>query len=118
MITPVYEIKNGDKISFYTRCSPRYSLTDFIDRLQVRLNETDNTADVGTTPTSVGKFTMLLKDINEGLGNNVYPQTWTQYEITITGLAAPKQTRIAFRYMPDGNKANGVGIDLFQLTTY
>jgi len=115
MISPVYEVKNGDKISFYTRAAEG---TGFADRLQVRLNETDNTTDVGGTATSVGKFTMLLKDINENLAINGYPQTWTKYDITISGLTGAKQSRIAFRYFPDPSKSNGIGVDLFTFTSY
>jgi hypothetical protein len=114
MITPVLDIKNGDKISFYTRAG---SSTVAADRLQVRMNEVDNSIDVGSTPASVGKFTMLLKDINESLTITGYPQTWTRYEITIAGLAAPISTRIAFRYFPHESKAEAVGIDLFQFTS-
>lgn len=116
-ISPVYNLKNGDKISFYTRASSNLP-GEFIDRLQVRLNETDNTADVGNTPGSTGKFSMLLEDINKNMNNNSYPQVWTKYEITISGFSETKSTRIGFRYMPDGNKANGIGIDLFTVTTY
>jgi len=114
MISPVYEIKNGDKISFFTRSSPG---TEDGDRLQVRLNEVDNTSDVGSGVTSVGKFTLLLKDINETLAVGAYPQTWTKYEITVSGLNSPKQTRIAFRYFPDPSKSDGIGIDQFSFTS-
>lgn len=116
MITPAYQLKNGDKISFYTRTASTSG--SFADRLQVRLNEVDNTTNVGSTATSVGNFTLLLKDINENLMVGGYPQVWTKYEITISGLSAPKQTRLAFRYFPDGAKSNAIGIDLFQLTIY
>ncbi len=113
MISPDYTIKNGDKISFYTRSSPG---TNDADRLQVRLNEVDNSTEVGSTPATVGKFTLLLKDINETLSVGAYPQTWTKYEITVSGLSGPKQTRIAFRYFP-GSKSDGIGIDQFSFTS-
>jgi hypothetical protein len=116
LISPAYEVKNGDKISFYTRAAKG---NDFADRLHVRLNEVDNTLDIGATPTSVGKFTRVLKDINENLSINGYPQTWSRYEITISGFSdSPKQTRFAFRYYPDGSKSNAIGIDVFEFTTY
>jgi hypothetical protein len=115
LITPAYEIKNGDKITFYTRAAPG---NVYADRLQVRLNETDNSADVGSTPSSIGKFTMLVKDINDNLNINGYTKVWTKQEIVISGLAAPIQSRIAFRYFPDGSKSNGIGIDQFQFTSY
>lgn len=115
LISPVYEIKNGDKITFFTRSANE---SGFVDRLQVRLNEVDNTADVGATATSVGKFTMLLKDINENLVIDGYPRTWTKHEITVSGLTAPKQSRIAFRYFPDEFKSNAIGLDLFTFTSF
>lgn len=115
MISPIYEIKNGDKLAFYTRAA---SISGLVDRLQVRLNETDNSADVGTTASSVGKFTMLLKDVNEAQAVNGYPQTWTKYEIIIGGLSGPKQTRIAFRYFTDGSKSSAIGVDAFSLTSF
>lgn len=115
MISPVYEIKNGDKLVFYSRSS---DATGFINRMQVRLNETDNTPDIGTTPIGVGKFTMLLKDINEAQVVDGYPRAWTKYEITITGLSGTKQTRIAFRYFVDGTKSSAIGVDAFSLTSF
>ena len=114
MISPIYEIKNGDKIVFYTRAAPN---TGLVDRLQVRLNESDMSADIGTTATSVGKFTMLLKDVNETSVVDGYPQTWTKYEIAISGLSGPKQCRVAFRYFVSGAKSNAIGVDAFSLNS-
>ncbi|HVG42202.1 MAG TPA: choice-of-anchor J domain-containing protein [Chitinophagaceae bacterium] len=114
LITPVLEIKNGDKISFYSKAAPTPPTISAADRLQVRLNEVDNTGEVGNTPASVGKFTLVLKDINENFELNGYPQTWTKYEITISGLTAPREARIGFRYFPQPSKSNAIGIDLFE----
>src|SRR5438874_137930 len=95
MLTPAFEMKNGDKFSFYTRT---ISGTANPDRLQVRINLTDNSANVGNDSSSVGKFTTLLKDINPGLTTTGYPTTWTKYEIILSGLPAPLKRRIGFRY--------------------
>jgi hypothetical protein len=116
MITPAIEMKNGDKFSFYTRT---YSGSTYPDRMQVRMNLTDNSADVGKTESSVGKFTTLLTDINPSLTLHGYPETWKQYEFTITGLPAPLKRRIAFRYYvsgggPSGGNSNAIGIDQFK----
>lgn len=118
MITPPIGMKNGDKFSFYTRT---YTGSTYPDRLQVRLNLTDESTDVGLTESSVGKFTTLLTDINPNLvtGANGYPQTWTKYEFTISGLSQPAKRRIAFRYYvpgggPAGANSNAIGIDLFR----
>jgi hypothetical protein len=113
MITPVLEMKNGDKISFWTR-----SAGGFADRLQVRANITDASADVGQDHTTVGKFSMMMADINPGLvlGANGYPLVWTRYEYTLSGLTGTHKGRIGFRYYvdnggPNGANSNAIGID-------
>jgi hypothetical protein len=116
MITPPIEMKNGDIFSFYTRTVPN---NPYPDRLQVRVNLSDSSAEVGNTATSVGKFTTLLKDINSNLATGGFPQEWTKYEFTLSGLAAPLKRRIAFRYYvdnggPSGFNSYAVGIDRFQ----
>lgn len=119
MITPPIEMKNGDKFSFYTRT---FTGSTFPDRLQVRINTTDNTSDVGFTETSVGKFTTLLADINTNLTTAGYPQTWTKFEYTISGLPTILKRRIAFRYFvtnggPNGTNSNAIGIDKFEFVS-
>lgn len=109
LISPELPIKNGDRIIFHTRAIddalyPSYAK----DRMQVRANFSDGTADVGNSPSSVGKFTNLLLDINpnyiynDPAGNGGvagYPRVWTRYTITVSGLAAPvSKARFAFRY--------------------
>jgi hypothetical protein len=115
MITPAIEIKNGDKFSFYTR-TVAGSL--WPDRMQVRLNPTDNSADVGNTATSIGKFTTLIVDINETLAVKGYPEAWKKFDLTISGLPTPAKRRIAFRYFvtdggTSGINSNYIGVDLF-----
>jgi hypothetical protein len=115
MITPAIEMKNGDVFSFYTRTITN---NPYPDRLQVRLNLSDSSAEVGNTATSVGKFTTLLKDINPNLAVGGFPQEWTRYEFTLSGLAAPLKRRIAFRYFvtnggPSGVNSFAVAIDRF-----
>ncbi len=79
----------------------------------MRLNR-DNNTDVGITPLSEGKFTVILKDINESYAPNGFPQQWTRYEIIITGMPEPKKVKIGFRYFPDPSTSNVIGIDLFE----
>ena len=119
LITPNRTFSNGDTISFYTRIPD--SATEFPDRLEVRLSTNGASTDVGTTATSVGDFTTLLLSINPNLQTGVYPKAWTQFTITISGLAAPTSGRIAFRYFvtgagPSGDNSNYIGIDTFQYT--
>lgn len=124
MIGPSTEIKNGDELIFSTRTIE--APANFPDRLQVRLNATDDGIDVGNAPlqdgnaaTNVGKFQTLLLDINpelksSGLGS--FPAVWTRHKITFANLDGAVKRRIAFRYFvtnggPSGINSSGVGID-------
>ena len=116
MITPPLQMKNGDKISFYTRT---FAGSTFPDRMQVRINLVDASTDLGNTSTSIGKFTTLITDINPTLALGGYPEDWTKVSYTISGLTAPVTGRVAFRYFvaaggPSGANSNAIGIDLFK----
>jgi hypothetical protein len=108
-------MKNGDEISFYTR-----SHGDFVDRMQVWGNFTNESTNVGRTATDVGEFTTLLLEINESMLDIGYPVVWTKYNLVLSGISTTgMKHRIAFRYfIPNGGPAgaNGdmVGIDLFE----
>jgi MYXO-CTERM domain-containing protein len=76
---------------------------------------------VGTAALDVGDFTTLLLDINPTYAIGGYPETWTQQNVTITGLGGPTQGRLAFRYFvenggPSGANSNYIGIDTFSTT--
>jgi hypothetical protein len=114
LFTPNRTFNNGDVIRFYSR-----SAGTFADRLEVRLSAAGTSTNVGTTATSVGDYTTNLLTINAALTANGYPTTWTQYTITISGLAGPTSGRIGFRYFvtdggPNGNNSNYIGIDNFE----
>ncbi|HQU81606.1 MAG TPA: choice-of-anchor J domain-containing protein [Pyrinomonadaceae bacterium] len=118
LIAPNRTFNNGDTISFYTKTPS----TAFPDRLQVRLSTNGASTNVGTGATQVGDFTNLLLDINPTYGTD-YPVTWTQFTVTISGLAGPTSGRIAFRYFvedagPDGANSNIIGIDTFVYTPF
>ncbi|RYF79922.1 MAG: hypothetical protein EON98_14070 [Chitinophagaceae bacterium] len=110
-------MKNGDEIIFYTRAVDDALYFDpATDRMQVRANFTDGSADVGNTSTSVGKFTSLLLDINSSLTYNYqggYPQAWTKYRIVVSGIpgnGSIEKGRFAFRnFMPDTGLQGGTG---------
>jgi hypothetical protein len=87
LFTPNRTFNNGDVIRFYSR-----SAGTFADRLEVRLSAAGTSTNVGTTATSVGDYTTNLLTINAALTANGYPTTWTQYTITISGLAGPTAT--------------------------
>ena len=112
LISPAMPMKNGDQISFYTR-----SNGDYIDRMQVRGNFTNASANVGASSTDIGDFKTLLLEINEAMGATGYPAVWTKYTITLAGLpSALVNGRFAFRYyVPDGGPSGAnsdmIGID-------
>ena len=115
LITRTIPMKNGDEFSFYTR-----SKGEFIDRMQVRANFTTAGTNVGSGPTDVGEYTMLLLDLNEAMTLPGYPNVWTKYSIPVAGLPAGLVNgRIAFRYYvpdggPNGTNSDMIGIDKFE----
>ena len=116
-------MKNGDVISFWTTCGPFSPL--FPDRMQVWLNPTNESLDVGRSPGETGDYTVKLIDINEGLTSTGYPTEWTKYQIIISGLAngdVPQKHRIGFRYYVPGGGTGGsysweIGLDDFDFTS-
>lgn len=115
LITPVLNIRNGAQFTFFTRTTPA---SPFPDRLIVRLSTAGASVNTGTTNTSVGDFTTVLQDINPTLTPGGYPEDWTAFTITLSGIAAPTTGRIAFHYFvemggPTGDNSNFVGIDSF-----
>ncbi len=126
LISPPLPIKNGDIITFVTRAMNDAGFAfASSDRMQVLANFSDSSADCGNTPASVGKFTTILKDINPLLNPNNkkgYPETWTRFTITISGLQAPvNKGRFAFRYVATMGGINGgssslIGIDDVRFT--
>ena len=112
LFTPSIGVKNGDILTFYTR---QPGGTDYPDRLEVRLSANGPSTNVGATATSVGDFTTLLLTINPTVITGVYPKVWTQFTVTVSGLAAPVTGRLAFRvFTPDngtGSNQNQVGLD-------
>lgn len=119
LISPEMTVKTGDEISFYTRTYSNPALA--ADRMEVRMNEENSSADVGKDSNSVGSFTKVLLDINPNYltqGTGSYPGGWLKYRITIEGVDTPQKTRVAFRYYvpgggPQGQRGLGVAIDKF-----
>ena len=105
LFTPVLNLVNGAVLKFYTRTA--VFVPEYPDRLQVRLSQAGVSVNAGTSATSVGDFTRLLVEINPTLVTGVYPQAWTQYTVTISGLAAPVTGRVAFRYFVTDGGLNG-----------
>ncbi len=111
LITPVLSVKNGDKISFYTRSDTTGSYTE---RMQVLMNKSAS-ENTGTYASSVCSFSSVLLDINSAQAVSGYPTTWTRYEYTFSGISGKTDTRIAFRhYVANTTNAKGIGIDQFK----
>lgn len=117
LISPIISnISNGMVFSFYSRTAANPS--QFPDRLEIRLNTNNTTTNVGAIgdAAAVGDFTNLLFTINPTLTSTGYPNVWTQFNVVVSGVAAPVSGRFAFRYfMPDaginGNNSDYIGID-------
>ncbi|PVW16535.1 T9SS-dependent choice-of-anchor J family protein [Marixanthomonas spongiae] len=116
MITPVLNLENGDEIKFWTRTTTG---STFPDRLEVRLDPTGADTDP-TGPADVGSYTELLLEINPTLVTGVYPDVWTEFTVTVSGLTGATDTRVAFRYWvtdagPAGNNSDYIGIDTLSI---
>ena len=116
LITPTLSLVNGSTFSFFTTTAPGSA---FPDRLELRMSLAGSSTNVGTTPTDVGDFSTLLLSVNPTLAAGGYPETWTQFTATITGLNAPTNGRLAFRYFvtsggPTGANSNIIGVDSVQ----
>lgn len=116
MLTPQLPLKNGDTVSFWTRTSAG---SIWPDRLEVRLSLSGASTNVGTLATDVGDFTTLLLSVNPTLVAGGYPEVWTQFTATLSGIPAASTGRIGFRYFvtnggPSGSNSNYIGIDTFE----
>jgi hypothetical protein len=116
LLAPPLTLQNGAQLTFWTRT---VDMPKFPDRLQVRMSTNGSSQNVGTSSTDVGDFTTLLLDINPNYTLTDYPNVWTQFTITISGLGGPTTGRLAFRYFvenagPFGANSDYIGIDTFQ----
>ena len=124
LLTPVVGLQDGASITFYTRTRASNPVPDRPDRLQVRLSTNGGSTNVGFGPTDVGDFTTLMLDINPTYQTaGVYPETWTQYTVTVAGVPLPTGGRFAFRYFvensgPGGPNSEYIGIDSFHFNGF
>jgi len=117
LMMPNRTLNNGDVLQFWTRTVEG---DPFPDRLQVRLSLNGASTNVGTTATSVGDFTTLLLDIDPTY-QGIYPDVFTLYTITLSGLPGPTSGRLAFRYFVENGGFHGtysdyIGIDTVSYT--
>ncbi|GEP51666.1 hypothetical protein FNO01nite_23380 [Flavobacterium noncentrifugens] len=125
LITPSITVQNGDVVSFYTRVGTftANGTTSYADRLEFRMSSNgDFTTSPSAGPTDVGDFTALLVTVNPNLLTtaNSYPQVWTKYSATISGLNEATSAKFAFRYFvtdggPVGDNSSLIGIDTFSV---
>ena len=113
LLTPTLSLLNGEQLIFFTRTIAGSS---FPDRLQVRMSTNLGSTNVGTTATSVGDFGTLLLDINPTYNIGGYPESWTPYTVTVSGVPSVVVGRLAFRYFVEsggsaGDNSNYIGID-------
>ncbi|GGX86179.1 PEP-CTERM sorting domain-containing protein [Massilia dura] len=112
LILPGSTYNNGDTLSFYTRTSTG---SDYADRLEVRFSNVGGT-DVGNDENSVGTFGTLLLSINPDEEDTGYPDDWTRFSATLSGLSGATVGAFAFRYTVSdggafGSGSNYIGID-------
>jgi hypothetical protein len=117
LIMPTSTYRNGDTLSFFTRTA---DFSFFPDSLDVRFSSVGGT-DVGNTANSVGTFTTVLLNINPNQQLFGYPDTWTQYSVTLNGLNGPTSGAFAFHYAvsnggPLGYNSDYIGIDTVKVT--
>jgi hypothetical protein len=108
LFAPTVTFNNGDVISFWTSTVPS---PGFPDRLQLRFSLNGSSTNVGATNSSVGDFSTLALDINPTYSTSGYPNTWTQYVLTLSGLGGPTPGRFAFRYFVENGGPLGVNSD-------
>lgn len=119
LMSPVVNLQNGDVITFYTRTA---DLSQWADNLEMRLSVAGATSTDPSGTTGVGSYTTLAVTVNAVFPTaSGYPQVWTQFTYTVSGLAVPTDCRVAFRYTvptsagPSGNNSNFIGIDAFSI---
>ena len=112
-------LNNGDVVSFWAREQSTASTTN---RLEVRLSTNGDSAYIGQSgdPNGVGDFSTLLTSINPTLTVDGFPDQWTQFTATVSGLNGPTTGRIGFRYNLSNQELVGgsggyIGVDTFSI---
>ncbi len=125
LISPViHNVKNGDIIQFDTKEWSKSNFEGFTslvnlnadgimscerpNRLEVRFSTNTNAPNVGSSPESVGDFTIRLHVINDSL-TGAYPQNWATRSFRVAGLPSGREFsgRIGFWYRFDNAGYNG-----------
>lgn len=119
LVSAAMPMVNGTTISFYTRI-PAGPV--FPDRLELRLSTAGAASTLSAAPMAVGSYTTLLLSVNPTLNTTAYPNTWTQFTATVTGVPYLTFCSAAFRYFvtnggPTGANSSYIGVDSYQVNT-
>lgn len=109
MITPVMALDTPATLAFALRL-----LGDgLLDTVEVYVSTSGASADVGTTDTSTGDFSLLQSYAS------ISDTGWVNESIALGGFGAGTTGRLAFRYVVDDTDFDGnyVGIDSVNVTT-
>jgi hypothetical protein len=111
LMSQVRTFKNGDTISFWSRT---VTAPAFPDRMYLKFSKSGASL-------NIADFTTTLVTINPTLTVSGYPNAWTQFTGTISGLSGATAGRFAFNYnVPNGGPAGAnsdyVGLDDVQYT--
>ncbi|WP_332851657.1 choice-of-anchor J family PEP-CTERM protein [Duganella sp. S19_KUP01_CR8] len=103
LITPEVAMTNGEKLNF----SLRLLGEGVVDTVQVYYSTAGASANVGTTTSSTGDFTLL------GTYSASADTGWTANSLSLSGLSGATTGRYAFRYLVNDTAINGdyIGID-------
>ena len=107
MMTPTISLANGDTFSFFTRTVVGAT---FPDRLLVKMS-------LSGASTATANFSTTLLTINPNLlpGTANYPDIYTQFSITVSGLASPTSGRLAFNYNVTDGGLNGLNSNVVRI---
>lgn len=106
MMSMVRTFNNGDSIKFWTRTVDAVA---FPDRLNLKLSKSGASV-------NIADFNTTLLTVNPSLTTTGYPNQWTQFTATISGLSGATSGRFAFNYNvtgggPSGANSDFIGID-------
>lgn len=119
LLSDSQSLQNGDTVSFWAR---EQSTASIPNRLEVRLSTNGDSSYIGDAgdPNGVGDFNVMLMSINPTLVADGFPDQWTQFTATISGLNGPTTGRIGFRYNLSNQELMGgaggfIGVDSFSI---
>jgi hypothetical protein len=104
LMLPEFELNNGDTMSFVALAGGAYP-----DQLEVRMSGNG-------ASTTISDFTSVLLSISAVPAGSTAGD-WAVYTVTVSGLSAPTNGRLAFRYFGDtATTGDYVGLDSVTVT--